>query len=211
MLVVCFLFSLNARAEDPHFQSGDIIFQASKSKQSTAILWATKSVYSHVGIVEVVGDKKYVIETLSVVKKTPLKEWTARGRLSRYAVYRYDGITPKQQKAVVASAKKYLGRGYDVYFTSNNNELYCSELVHLAYKDAGIKIGSFQKVQDLDIDNIVVHKLVEQRWRQHPLCRKGVKNFETCWARILDDDLISPDRVSEDTHLQKVWSNFTIL
>ena len=189
------------------FQSADIIFQTSSSRQSYAIMWASKSLYSHVGVVEKVKGKLFVIEAISKVSRTPLEKWIARGRLGRFAIYRLKGISPEKAATIVDSAKTYLGRGYDLYFTSGNKEIYCSELVTLAYGKAGLDVGKWQKESELDVDNVIVRKLAKTRWRRHPVC-KGVKTFEACWKLLMDDKLITPESISRDAKLELVYSNY---
>lgn len=197
-----------AQASEPALISGDIIFQTSNSSQSYAIMWASKSLYSHVGIVEISGKKKIVIEAISKVSRTPLDKWIQRGRLGRYAVYRYEGLSLERQNSVVLAAKALLGRPYDIYFTSKNNEIYCSELVDIAYKAVGLPVGKAEKVKDLDVDNIIVRRLVAKRWRRHPVCKNEVRNFDECWSKIMNDELVSPESLSKDLHLKKIWSNY---
>lgn len=208
LLITSAVWASGGEAQSPHFQSGDVIFHTSTSKQSYAIMWASKSLYSHVGIVEVDGDKRYVIEAIGRTSRTPLEKWISRGRLGRYALYRYNNINPDQQKKIVSEAKKSLGQRYDIFFTSKNDTLYCSELVGNVYQNVGIPIGKTQKVRDLDMDNSVVRVLVEKRWRQHPLCKKKIKSFEECWKLILEDELITPESIADDQKLTKVWSNY---
>lgn len=112
--------------------SGDVVFQTSSSNQSYAVMWASKSLYRKVGIVEVSGKRKFVIETISRVRRTPLEKWIKRGRLGRYAVYRHESLASDQRDAVVRGAKWMLALHYDIYFDPNNAEIYCSELVAIA-------------------------------------------------------------------------------
>ncbi|QLY26433.1 YiiX/YebB-like N1pC/P60 family cysteine hydrolase [Bdellovibrio sp. KM01] len=201
-------FASIVNAGDIAYQSGDLIFQSSSSKQSYAIMWASKSLYSHVGIIEVDGDKIYVLEAISRVSRTPLNEWIARGRFGRYSVFRYKNLDSDKRVEIVNNAKDLLGRRYDLYFTSKNKEIYCSELVDIAFGKAGVSVGKKQKVKELDINNLVVRKLVERRWRRHPVCKDVVKTFEECWRLMLEDELITPESLAEDVHLEKVWSNY---
>ena len=207
-LIFILFHSANVSASKIDLQSGDIIFQTSSSKQSYAIMWASKSLYSHVGIVEVDGKKKYVLEAISKVSRTPLDKWIQRGRLGRYSVFRYQNLDEEKRHEIVSQAKTFLGRGYDIYFTSKNKEIYCSELVELAFGKAGVAVGKKQKVRELDVDNMVVRKLVEKRWRKHPVCNSGVKKFEDCWNLMLEDELITPESLAADSHLTKIWSNY---
>ncbi|WP_305832420.1 YiiX/YebB-like N1pC/P60 family cysteine hydrolase, partial [Klebsiella pneumoniae] len=156
-------------------------FQTSSSRQSWALMWAAKSLFGHVGIVEVGKDGTFVLEAISRVSRTPLAQWKARGRFGRYAVFRVSGLSPVQREAVVAHARHYLGRRYDIYFTAKNDELYCSELAEKAYEEAGVPIGKFQKAGELDVDNFLVRALMRSRWQGHPLCHGRVKTFEACW------------------------------
>ena len=69
-----------AQAGMDQLQPGDIIFHVSRSAQSKAIQLATKSPYSHVGVVESGSDGLVILEAVQPVKRTPVGEWIARGR-----------------------------------------------------------------------------------------------------------------------------------
>ena len=68
--------------------NGDIIFQTSRSSQSKAIQLATKSKYSHMGIIYQTDGKYYVYEAVQPVKLTKLDDWIKRGENSHYVVKR---------------------------------------------------------------------------------------------------------------------------
>lgn len=185
-------------------QSGDLVFQTSTSNQAAAIMFATGSAFSHVGIVEVAGNgQKFVIEAVAQVSRTPLATWIRRGKGGRFTAFRYDRISPGQQQALVSAAKAYLGRGYDIYFSSRNNEIYCSELVDLAARRVGLSIGRYQKVRELNVNNAKVRALVQQRWRGHPLCGRA-RTFDDCWGLILNDELITPASQAADSQLRRL-------
>lgn len=59
--------------ENKQIQDGDLIFQTSLSSQSIPIQKATKSVYSHCGLIFKNGDKFEVIEAVQPVKKSALQ------------------------------------------------------------------------------------------------------------------------------------------
>ena len=102
-LVLMFLFFLTelTRANsNVEFQTGDIIFQTSNTNQSYAIMWASKSLYSHVGVIEVEGTNTYVIEAISKVGRTPLNEWIERGRFGLYSLFRYQNLNTKQRQGI---------------------------------------------------------------------------------------------------------------
>ncbi len=210
-VVILFLIQISILAiakEIPQFKSGDIIFQTSNSNQSYAIMLASKSLYSHVGIIEEDKGEFYVIEAISEVKRTPLKKWINRGRLGLYTVSRIKNLTDSKIKNIVEGAKKYLGRKYDLYFTSNNPEIYCSELVSLAYKEAGIEVGHYQKVSTLDVDNFITRKLFKSRWRKHPLCQEKTTTFDSCWKKVQSDELITPISLYEDKNTEIIFTNY---
>lgn len=114
---------------DPEWQEGDIIFQMSKSKQSPFIAWATKSPYTHCGIIVKKNDQYYVLEASNVVKLTPINDWCDRGRF---------GLSQTRSvfnHPVKVKYEKYLGKKYDLEFSFTNDKYYCSELVYQIYKE----------------------------------------------------------------------------
>ncbi|WP_265733451.1 YiiX/YebB-like N1pC/P60 family cysteine hydrolase [Acinetobacter sp. ANC 3832] len=56
------------------FETGDIIFQTSKSAQSVVIQKATHSPYSHMGMIVKKQGKLWVLEAIQPVKYTALKQ-----------------------------------------------------------------------------------------------------------------------------------------
>lgn len=201
--------ALLASAASPDFQSGDLIFQTSGSPQSQMIQVATGSKFSHVGIVEVrANGQQFVVEAIAHVSETPLTAWIARGNGGQFALYRDDALTPEQRQDLVASAKKFLGVPYDIYFTSHNTELYCSELVDVAARAIGLTFGHYQKLGTLNVSDARVVALMRARWQGHPLCR-GIPTFEACLPRILDDELITPVSLTEDSQFRRVYSNYS--
>lgn len=210
LVVLIGLLAATAHAQAfSDFRNGDLVFQTTRSKQSYAIMWASKSVYSHVGLIERQGNAVYVLEAVGRVSRTPLATWLAHGRMRRFTVYRDPRLAADQQANLVQAARQYLGRPYDLYFTSGNRAIYCSELVALAYQALHVPVGRWQKVSELDVDNPLVRKLVRSRWRQHPKCQK-MQAFEDCWRHLQQDELITPAQLAEDARLQRVYSNYPL-
>lgn len=201
-----FLFGTGASAQ-VQFQNGDVIFQTSLSNQANAIILATGSKLSHIGVIEVTNrGEVFVIEAIARVSRTPLNSWIQRGMGGRYEVYRYAGLG-KYAANIVQAAKLLMGRSYDIYFSSDNTEIYCSELVEMAFRDSGLSVGQWQKVKKLNLNHSKVKKLVEARWKGHPRCR-GVSTFKECWPRILDAELVSPASIAADSRLSRIFSNY---
>lgn len=97
LLILSLLVSVPAFAWQP--QTGDIIFQISRSSQSKAIQLATHSDYSHTGMLVIRNKKPYVFEAAGPVKYTPLKQWIAHGEKGKYVVRRVEGgLSVEQQQ-----------------------------------------------------------------------------------------------------------------
>lgn len=161
-------------------QNGDIIFQTSTSAQSKAIQLATKSPYSHMGIIYEEAGRFFVYEAVQPVKLTKLNDWIKRGQDSHYIVKRLrdseELLTEENLARMKAAGEKYKGRNYDLYFDWSNDRMYCSELVWKIYKEAlGIEIGSLQQLKDFDLDNPVVKRKLQERYgSQIPLREKVI-------------------------------------
>ncbi len=125
-----------ARAGPPHAgppRDGDIIFQTSLSSQSLAIHKATRSKYSHMGIIFLRGGHPFVLEAVVDVRFAPLGEWIARGQGQRYVIKRLRGADERQTPEAVEEmrwvAERFLGKPYDLYFEWSDDRLYCSDPV----------------------------------------------------------------------------------
>src|SRR5688500_2716166 len=101
----------------PEVRDGDVIFQTSRSSQSVAIQRATHSPYSHMGIIFVRAGQPYVLEASATVRYTPLSEWIARGKDSKYVLKRLrKPLTDAQVGNLRKAAKPFEGRAYDLTF-----------------------------------------------------------------------------------------------
>lgn len=194
----------------PPLRDGDLIFQTSTSNQSGAISFATLSAFSHMGMIRNRNGEITVIEAAAKVGETPLQEWVERGLLQRVAIYRDKRLTPEQTRQIVSNTQKFYGKPYDVFFSFNNDAIYCSELPYLAYKAAGIKIGEVQKVSELNFDNMLVRKLVQSRWQRYGECSTRRYDFEQCYQHILNQQLVSPASIAKDPNLTRIYSNYPL-
>lgn len=201
---------VNAR-DLPKLKSGDIVFQIAGSTQSKAISLASHSLYTHVGIVEVTRDgRTQVIEAAGPVHATPIEPWIERGASGRITVKRVKGLTEADAAKAVRAAHAYDGTPYDIFFYKSHDAIYCSELIHLAFKEGpGIAIGKDERVKDLNIGNAAVRALIEARWRQHPACIAAkAESFKACYPLILQQTLVTPASVARDDKLETVYTNF---
>lgn len=192
-------------------RDGDFVFQTSRSNQSKAIIKATNSFYSHMGIIKKKPEGIFVIEAVHPVKETPLNEWIQNGFFSRIKVKRYNNLSEEQLNTIFNEMKKFYGNGYDIFFYFKNNKIYCSELPYISFQEINIKLGKTEKIKNLNFDNNLVEKLMSNRWKTHPLC-KNIKTFQECKPIILDQELITPVSIEKDRQLSNIYSNYpTIL
>ena len=150
-------------------KNGDLIFQTSVSKQSKAIQLATKSKYSHCGIIYQNGKEFYVFEAIQPVKLTLLKTWINRGKDGKYVIKRLISSDKVLTSIVISKMKnigeRYKGKNYDLTFDWSDDKIYCSELIWKIYKEAtGLEIGKLQKLKDFDLTNPLVSTKMRERY-----------------------------------------------
>jgi len=176
-------------------RDGDIVFHTSRSAQSLAIQLATKSPYSHMGIVYLRDGKPFVFEAVQPVKLTPLDEWTARGERQQFVAKRLrdaaSRLTAETLRKMRAAGEQLAGKDYDPYFEWSDERIYCSELVWKIFeRGAGIELGARQTIADFDLS----HPAVQQKLRE----RYG--------DRVpLDEVVISPAAIFAAADLQTVY------
>jgi permuted papain-like amidase YaeF/Yiix C92 family enzyme len=133
-------------------REGDVVFQSlPRCDLVDAIEGATRSPYSHCGIVVRAADAFAVLEAFGDVHETPLDEWIARGRNRAFAAYRLRDEWSARASAFVAEARREVGKPYDVHYAAGDDAIYCSELIQLAFqRAAGVPLGRTQKLSELD-------------------------------------------------------------
>jgi hypothetical protein len=153
----------------PGVRDGDVIFQTSRSSQSVAIQRATHSPYSHMGIIFVRSGQPYVLEASATVRYTPLSEWIARGKDSKYVLKRLrKPLTDSQVEKLRRAAKPFEGRAYDLTFEWSDSKIYCSELVWKIYDRAlGVQLGELQKLRDFDLSDSAVRTKMKERYGEN--------------------------------------------
>lgn len=119
-------FLLLAGCQPKALREGDLLFHVAPT--GNAITEVTPGMIDHVAIVintdnviEAVG-KGVVITPLDSLLNQP-------GRYEAASVRKCD------RRQSVARARKYLGRAYDFLYLPDNDDIYCSELVQLAFVD----------------------------------------------------------------------------
>jgi uncharacterized protein YycO len=154
-----------AKAE---YQTGDIIFQSSKTGQGHAIQLATGSKYSHVGLILMVKGQPMVFEAVQPVQLIDLKDFTKRGD-GHFVVTRLKGadtvLTDKVKEKMQAQLATHLNKSYDIHFDWSDEKMYCSELVWKVYKvAAGLEVGELKPLKEYDLSHPVVKETMEARY-----------------------------------------------
>jgi hypothetical protein len=148
---------------------GDIVFHTSRSAQSLAIQLATKSPYSHMGIVYLRDGKPFVFEAVQPVKLTPLDEWIERGEQQRFVAKRLRDadtrLTAQVLRNMRAAGEQLAGKDYDPYFEWSDDRIYCSELVWKIFeRGAGIELGERQTIAAFDLSHPAVQEKLKERY-----------------------------------------------
>ena len=177
-------------------QEGDLVFQSFASPQSTAIKLATKSRFSHMGIILRQGDRLMVYEAVGPVKFTPVDEWIDRDPGGHFVVERLKNakaiLTEGNLEKLERTAATFKGKPYDWVFNWSDEKIYCSELVwKIYYRALGIEIGGLRKLRDFDLSSPEVRMKLRERYPE------GVP---------LEETVISPQDVFRSDALTTVYS-----
>ena len=188
---------LKKLVDNNEIQNGDLIFQTSLSRQSKAIQLATKSKYSHCGLIYFKNKDFYVFEAVQPVRMTPLDKWIARGKDGKYVIKRLKDADKILTASILDKMKmigdQFKGKNYDLTFEWSDDKIYCSELIWKIYKRAtGLEIGKLQKLKDFDLSDKNVQRIMKERY--------GNKI-------PMDEDVISPVSIFDSELLLTVKSN----
>lgn len=188
---------IKSLTSNEEIKNGDLIFQTSLSGQSKAIQLATKSKYSHCGLIYKEGNDYYVFEAVQPVKQTLLDRWIARGENGHFVIKRLKNsdqvLTPTVLEKMKEIGSRFNGKNYDLTFEWSDEKIYCSELIWKIYqRGAGIEIGELQKLGDFDLTNDAVKRKMKERY---------VNNIP------MDENVISPASIFDSELLITVKSN----
>lgn len=157
-----------AAAAAPDVQTGDLVFQQSRSAQSLAIQQATHSPYSHMGMIVTRQGRPYVLEAAARVSYTPLDQWAAQGERGHYVVKRLRDaslLTPVVRQQLAAAGDTYVGKPYDLVFAWSDDKIYCSELVWKIYqRTLGLEIGALAPLKRFDLSSPAVQAKMRERY-----------------------------------------------
>lgn len=135
------------------WRSGDLIFRHGTGLEAAAVGALDDSGYTHVGLLVRRGDKWNVIHVAPSgpgsssggrVEEVSVEHFANADRATAMAVFRAAG-DGAQRAAAVAFAEQHLGVPFDDgYRYSDDDAIYCTELVAKAFATAGIAIADWR-------------------------------------------------------------------
>jgi uncharacterized protein YycO len=192
------LFALTVTVCDARnfpLREGDIVFQSYSSAQSREIKLATRSEYSHVGMILRHNSILMVYEAVGPVKFTPVDTWIIRNDKKHFVVKRLknaDRILTVGNLADLRNvALTFKGKPYDFVFSWTDEKMYCSELVwKIFHRALNIEIGRLRKMKDFDLSSPEVRNILKDRYPSGP---------------PLDETVVSPEDIFQSSSLTTVY------
>lgn len=150
-------------------QEWDLIFHTSQSRQCKAVQLATKSIYTHCGLIIKRNGEFYVLEAVQPVKLTRMGNFIARGKDNEYVIKRLKEsekiLTPEVKEKMNKISNEWVGKNYDLTFEWSDDKIYCSELIWKIFqRSAGIEVGKIQKLKEFDLTSKEVKEIIQQRY-----------------------------------------------
>jgi uncharacterized protein YunC (DUF1805 family) len=146
-------------------QEGDVVFSSSTAGQGGAIIIATRSPYSHCGMVFVEKGKMMVLEAVQPVGVVSLEEFISRSKPGTFMARRLKTpVNPASYQTAKSWGMSQIGKNYDAKFLWDDRNLYCSELVWKIYQHAGVELCIPRRFKDYHLDDPTVKKVIEERY-----------------------------------------------
>lgn len=185
-------FSKSKKQNTTALKNGDIIFIVNPAGQGKAIQLATKSKYTHVGIIFIEKGKTYVYHAVEPVTKSELKDFVAMSADGTYSVKRLKDqslLTDKVIEQMRTEATQKLGIHYDLGFNWSDEELYCSEYVWKLYEHAlKMEIGKPRPLKEFDLTHPKVKQIMEQRYGKNiPYSEKMISPGDMYDSGLVED------------------------
>ena len=132
------------------------------------------------------------------IKFTNVDVWISHGKDNKYVLKRLISAETKLSSMVIEKMKLYgksfLNKDYDVYFSWNDNEIYCSELVWKIYKNAAnFELCQTAKLKSFQLDDPKVKLILKQRYGN---------------AIPLDEAVVAPSQLVESKILKTIVDNY---
>jgi hypothetical protein len=166
IFVIVLFYSCSAQNEK--LKDGDIIFIVNSSGQGKAIQLATKSKFTHVGIIFYENGKPMVYHAVQPVSVSSLAEFKDMSADGKYEVRRLkdrEVLTKENVASMLTKAKSQVGMNYDIFFAWDDEEMYCSEYVWKLYnKFTKLEIGKLRPLKDFDLSSPKVKEIMGRRY-----------------------------------------------
>lgn len=187
-------------AETGSLRSGDIVFQDSSphSGQAGPIKALTRSDWSHCGIYfERPNGGPIVVDGNGRGDAVSWQNWRDNGAGGRFAAYRLrNQLSDEQVRGLRTAATRYDGRPYDFKFAWGDAEIYCSELIWKAYRDAlGLEVGRIQRLKDFDLRSPLALPLIKRD--------RGWGSVAIAEAHG-DERVVSPQAIADSNLLERI-------
>lgn len=163
LLILLALVSMSCRrgGDLSALREGDIVFIETTSFQSKFVKLGMLSIWSHCGIAVNTPEGVQIMEADTTVRILPVERFIKKSVGGKYIIKR-----PEQQLTQPIDQQKWLGKWYDLKFSFDNDEVYCSELVWLIYKEQGIELCPPIKINE--------HFMVRFKVLQDALRERGI-------------------------------------
>lgn len=200
-----YLFAYATTVRDPvEWKNGDVIVQDANVADMLPVFAAAGS-YTHIGIVEAREGGAVVIEAAEKVRETPVREFLKRGDSGAFAIYRLNSLSDAQGAAVVAAARRQIGKPSDFFLRRDWEQLYSSELVRLAFSDIGLDVGRPQRVSKMPGDFGTVRAKFQRSWANNEDCRKRNLTADACWTLVAKQEVTTPASIVGDARMTKLF------
>ncbi|MEQ1755853.1 MAG: YiiX/YebB-like N1pC/P60 family cysteine hydrolase [Micropepsaceae bacterium] len=189
------------------WNDGDLIVQQSKTVPVLPVFGTKTEAPAHIGIVQLTDSGAVVIEASETVTETPLADFISHGRSRQFAAYRVAALTPIQSRLVISAARSRIGMHGDFFLDPDADQIYSSELVRMAYLEAGIDLGKMQRLGTLAKGNPTVSSKFMGKWQQSKPCKRRYLDYDQCWNTIARYDVITPMSLISDPHVRPLYSS----
>lgn len=194
------------------FASGDIIVQEMDGAEGAAMKAATGSPLTHAGILRISDGGFQVVEAAPPhgVDEMLIEDFLAKGVGGRFAVYRVESVEydPYWYHPAVLNAFAYLRHPHDPHYRSGTDALYSGELVHLAFKEAGVSLGTFKPIGKLAGRPEVALDHFLSRWREHEDCAARGLDRDGCKSVVEAQRIVTVDSIVRDAKATPIYSSF---
>lgn len=199
-IVQCLFFSLAlvVSADEEKAQAlrdGDIVFSGSDAGQGAAISAATRSPYTHCGVVFIREGKTMVLEAVQPVGVVSLEIFKSRAKSGTFKARRLrTPLSLGSYQLAKAWAEAQVGKAYDSKFLWDDNNMYCSELVWKIFQRAGVMLCEPRRFRDYHLDDARVDRVIRER-------HGDLENLPK------DENVVAPSDLAESSLLVDVFVN----